>query len=85
MAKSTIRPDNLIWVVVGDHAKIEAGIRQLGLGEVKFFDANGIRCRARNVGLEIRTPLGNPVPGSVTGGFSEASLCVSADLELFVT
>jgi zinc protease len=40
-AKSTIRPDNLVWVVVGDRAKIEAGIRQLGLGEVKFLDANG--------------------------------------------
>ena len=40
-AKSTIRPDNLVWVVVGDRAKIEAGVRQLGLGEVKFLDANG--------------------------------------------
>jgi len=40
-AKSTIHPDNLVWVVVGDRAKIEAGIRQLGLGEVKFLDANG--------------------------------------------
>jgi zinc protease len=40
-AKSTIRPDNLVWVVVGDRAKIEAAIRQLGLGEVKFLDANG--------------------------------------------
>jgi zinc protease len=30
-----------VWVVVGDRAKIEAGIRQLGLGEVKFLDANG--------------------------------------------
>jgi zinc protease len=40
-AKSTIRPDNLVWVVVGDRAKIEAGIRQLALGEIKFLDANG--------------------------------------------
>ena len=40
-AKSTLRPDNLVWVVVGDRAKIEAPIRQLGLGEVKFLDANG--------------------------------------------
>jgi zinc protease len=40
-AKSTIRPGNLVWVVVGDRAKIEGGIRQLGLGEVKFLDANG--------------------------------------------
>jgi zinc protease len=40
-AKSTLRPDSLVWVVVGDRAKIEDGIRQLGLGEVKFLDANG--------------------------------------------
>jgi zinc protease len=40
-AKSTLRPDSLVWVVVGDRAKIEADIRQLGLGEVKFLDANG--------------------------------------------
>jgi zinc protease len=40
-AKSTLRPDNLVWVVVGDRTKIEDGIRQLGLGEVKFLDAGG--------------------------------------------
>jgi zinc protease len=40
-AKSTLRPDNLVWVVVGDRTKIEPGIRQLGIGEVKFLDANG--------------------------------------------
>ena len=40
-ANSTIRPDSLVWVVAGDRAKIEAGIRQLGLGEVKFLDADG--------------------------------------------
>jgi hypothetical protein len=27
--------------VVGDRAKIETAIRQLGLGEVKFLDADG--------------------------------------------
>jgi zinc protease len=41
-AKSTLRPDNLVWVVVGDRAKIEAGIRQLAIGEVKFLDPNGM-------------------------------------------
>ena len=40
-AKSTIRPGSLVWVVVGDRSKVEAPIRQLGLGEVKFLDANG--------------------------------------------
>ncbi|HEV2616324.1 MAG TPA: pitrilysin family protein [Candidatus Acidoferrales bacterium] len=40
-AKEVIRPDNLVWVVVGDRAKIEAGIRQLNIGEVRFIDADG--------------------------------------------
>lgn len=40
-AKAVIHPDNLIWVVVGDRAKIEAGIRQLNIGEVRFLDADG--------------------------------------------
>ncbi len=40
-AKSTIHPDNLVWIVVGDRARIEAPIRQLGLGEVRFLDADG--------------------------------------------
>ena len=40
-AKRVIRPDNLVWVVVGDRSKIEAGVRELNLGEVKFLDADG--------------------------------------------
>jgi zinc protease len=36
-----VKPDHEVWVVVGDRAKIEAGIRGLGLGEVSFLDANG--------------------------------------------
>ncbi len=40
-AHTTVRPDNLVWVVVGDRAKIEAPIRELGLGEMKFLDADG--------------------------------------------
>ncbi len=40
-AKRVIHPDNLIWVVVGDRAKIEAGVRELNLGEVKFLNADG--------------------------------------------
>ncbi len=40
-AKAVIHPDNLVWVVVGDRSKIEAGIRQLKLGEIKFIDADG--------------------------------------------
>jgi zinc protease len=40
-AKAVIHPDRLVWVVVGDRSKIEAGIRDLKLGEIKFIDADG--------------------------------------------
>jgi len=37
-AREVVHPDRLIWVVVGDRAKIEAGIRELGLGEVRLLN-----------------------------------------------
>jgi len=40
-AQQTIRPDHLVWVVVGDRSKIEAGIRELNWGEIRFLDADG--------------------------------------------
>jgi zinc protease len=40
-ATKVVHPDNLIWVVVGDRAKIESGIRELGFGEIRFIDADG--------------------------------------------
>jgi zinc protease len=40
-AKIVMHPDHLIWVVVGDRAKIEAGIKELGLGEIRYLDADG--------------------------------------------
>jgi zinc protease len=40
-AKTAVNPDNVIWVVVGDRAKIEKPIRELGYGEMKFLDADG--------------------------------------------
>ncbi len=40
-AKQVIFPDHLVWVVVGDRAKIESGIRELGFGEIRFIDADG--------------------------------------------
>jgi zinc protease len=40
-AKIVVHPDNLIWVVVGDLAKIEPGIKELGLGEIRLLDADG--------------------------------------------
>jgi zinc protease len=41
LARRTIRADRQVWVVVGDLAKIEAGIRALDLGEVHRIDADG--------------------------------------------
>jgi zinc protease len=41
MAKRFIQPDHLIWVVVGDMSKVEAGIRSLNLGDVRKIDADG--------------------------------------------
>ena len=40
-AKTVVHPDNLIWVIVGDRAKIEAGVKELNLGELKFLSADG--------------------------------------------
>ncbi|MHB8500421.1 MAG: M16 family metallopeptidase [Candidatus Acidiferrales bacterium] len=40
-AKAIVSPDHLIWVVVGDRAKIEPGIKELGLGEIRLLDADG--------------------------------------------
>jgi zinc protease len=40
-AKEVVRPDNLIWIVVGDRAKIEAGVRELNLGDFRLMDAGG--------------------------------------------
>jgi zinc protease len=40
-AKEVVRPDNLIWIVVGDRAKVEAGVRELNLGEFQLMDVNG--------------------------------------------
>jgi zinc protease len=42
-AKIVIHPDRLIWVVVGDRAKIEREVNKLGLGELRFLSPNGKR------------------------------------------
>jgi zinc protease len=41
IAKKFIQPDHLVWVVVGDMAKVEKGIRDLNLGEIHKIDADG--------------------------------------------
>ena len=40
-AVDVIRPEALVWVIVGDRAKIEADIRELGFGEIVLLDADG--------------------------------------------
>jgi len=40
-AKKTLTPDKMVWVVAGDRAKIEAGIKELGWGDVKYLDPDG--------------------------------------------
>ncbi len=42
LASRTLIPDqNHIWVVVGDRARIEKGIRELNIGDLHIVDANG--------------------------------------------
>jgi zinc protease len=40
-AKQVIHPEGMVWVVVGDRTKIESGIKELGLGKIRFIDADG--------------------------------------------
>jgi zinc protease len=40
-AVKVVRPDSLVWVIVGDRAKIEKGIRELNIGDLKIIDADG--------------------------------------------
>jgi zinc protease len=40
-AAQLVQPGRLVWVVVGDRAKIEAGVRELNLGPLRFLDADG--------------------------------------------
>jgi zinc protease len=44
-AKAVVHPDQLAWVVVGDRAKIEAGLRELGWGDIQLLDADGNRAK----------------------------------------
>lgn len=39
-ANKVIKPEKVVWVVVGDKAKIEPGLKELGF-ELKYIDGNG--------------------------------------------
>jgi zinc protease len=40
-AKSALHPDNMVWVIIGDRAEIEEGIREQGFGQIFIIDADG--------------------------------------------
>jgi zinc protease len=40
-AKKVVHPEELVWVIVGDRAKIEPGLRELGFGEIRVIDSQG--------------------------------------------
>lgn len=40
-AKDALRPDGVVWVVVGDGAKVAPKLKELGFGEVRLIDADG--------------------------------------------
>jgi zinc protease len=40
-SKKVIKPSSLTWVIVGDRAKIENGIRELNIGTIKYIDSEG--------------------------------------------
>jgi zinc protease len=40
-AKKFVDPSRLVWVVIGDRAKVEAGLKELNLGPIVLLDADG--------------------------------------------
>jgi hypothetical protein len=36
-----VHPDELVWIVVGDRAKVESAMRELGWGEIQLLDSDG--------------------------------------------
>jgi zinc protease len=41
LAKSAIKPEAMVWVVIGDLSKVEANIRKLKLGDIEIWDEKG--------------------------------------------
>jgi zinc protease len=40
-AEQVLQPARLTWVIIGDRAEIETGLRELGIGEIGFIDPDG--------------------------------------------
>jgi hypothetical protein len=49
-ARETVQPGHLVWVIVGDRARIEPAVRALGLGEIHLVDADGKAAAAAGTG-----------------------------------
>lgn len=41
VAEKVLRPEKMIWVVVGDRSKIESGVKELNFGPMEYLDADG--------------------------------------------
>jgi zinc protease len=41
VAGEVVHPDRMVWVVVGDRSKVEPGLRELKLGEIRLIDTDG--------------------------------------------
>ena len=41
VARDVIRPDQMVWVVVGDRAQVESGLKELEFGELTLIDTDG--------------------------------------------
>ena len=41
IAKKVLRPDQFVWIIVGDRSKIEKEIRSLAIGDMNLIDSNG--------------------------------------------
>ena len=37
-----VRPGNQVWVVVGDRAQVEKGLRDLNIGDIRYIDGDGM-------------------------------------------
>jgi zinc protease len=40
-AQKLLHPDQVVWVVVGDRAKVEPTLKELGMGEIRLIDTDG--------------------------------------------
>jgi zinc protease len=41
VAAEVVHPDQLVWVIVGDRSKIEPGLRELKLGDLRLINSDG--------------------------------------------